>query len=142
MMSCAKTPPLCCVPPDTRCSASTALVTGETSAPSWLYASSSLSPSTHRQSVPAERNCFVPSARDHCSMPPTLLVGTCWSSVSRTALRGTPLTADTARKVLWNFSKSLNSVPSTWLLSGIRTRTLPLAVVQRVSLTSLILPLP
>ena len=49
-----------------------------TVAPPWSASSASswLSPSTQRQSVPAVKKCLPASPFDHCTMPPTPVVGT------------------------------------------------------------------
>ena len=66
-MSCTNTPWLCCVPPETRWTDSVAACVTpsnrrlDTAA---TYASSWLSPSTHRQSMPALKALVVPNAFD------------------------------------------------------------------------------
>jgi hypothetical protein len=128
MRSCTNSPRLRCVPPEIRDSVTRVPVTASS-------ASSSLSPSTRRQSSPAVKNCRPPIGRDHCAMPPTPVVGTSWFSVMRPMLRG-GVAAGTARKLLRNRAKSVNTLACRSLSSGNRTRMPPLAVVHLVSFAS------
>src|SRR5436309_6103325 len=127
-MSWTNAPRLCCVPPDTRASVTRVPVVAS-------RPFSTLSPRTHRQSPPAVNHCVGPNALDHCTRPPTLLVGTLWFSVIRPMLRG-GVAAGTARKLLWNVSKSVKTVPCRLLSSGSTARTPPLPDFHRVSFAS------
>ena len=109
-MSCTKTPALRCVPPETRFN--TTCVPVVPSRPS-----SSLSPSTQRQSAPAETTWRPSNVRDHCVITPVPLVGTLWLSVIRPMLRG-GVAAGTARKLLRNVSLSTKTVAVSSLRSA------------------------
>ena len=81
-MSCTNAPRLCCVPPETRCTDSVAAcvtagdrTVGHRPATYAVLLAVAVDPSPVEAG--AERRCALPSAFDHCAMPPTPLVGTC-----------------------------------------------------------------
>ena len=105
-----------------------------------LYASSTLSPSTQRQSAPALKTFAPPTVFVHTAVLPMPLVGTFWSVASRTRLRVVAALV-TARKLKCVREMSPYVRTCRSLASGIRRRTPPFTVVHRVSLSSPILPL-
>ena len=98
---CTKPPEMSCVPPDSRSSVTVSPCVA--SSPCSL-----LAPSTWRKSPPAVNRYLVENAFDHCAMPPTPVVGTSCSSVMRPMERA-GFAAGTARKLLWNVSKSVKT---------------------------------
>ena len=142
-MSWTNAPEFCCVPPEMRLTESVdAMVTGGMIAAgtAGTYASSTLSPSTKRQSAPALKTFAPPTVFVHTAVLPMPLVGTFWSVASRTRLRVVAALV-TARKLkcVREMSPYIRTCRS--LASGIRRRTPPFTVVHRVSLSSPILAL-
>ncbi len=98
-------------------------------------ASSMLSPSTQRKSVPAVSTCVPKMPRDHCTVPPKASVGTVWFSVRRPVARA-PVASGIARKLLLNVFVSPKIVACRVLASGSRARTPPLVYFHVVSFNS------